>query len=362
MKSTYKQLIKQSSLSLKQIRLLIIIGTSLLAAFMVADLALLPENLTGVYVQSRVAMQFPLCGLFLLCSFHPSFLKYYQIILSIIMLGIVYINYWLIVTCWQLAQFAFPYEGTVMYSLFTLFVFRLSFKYGIIFSAIVIIGFATMTFILPIYGEQNSVNLGFVFIGSLVGLMGVKQVETALKKLSKANSTLETLSQIDHLTKIYNRRTYESRFAEQLSLNKRTGNAICVFIIDLDYFKDYNDGYGHVQGDEVIKLQAKNLKQLFKRDADIVARYGGEEFVVVASKIDHEQCIEFANDIIKQWSSVKIKHGKGKAGTYVSCSIGFYVEQVTKDTNQMKMVNKADKALYQAKEQGRNCFVEYKDK
>ena len=358
-KSTFNQIIEQSSLSLKQIRLLIIIGSCLLAGFMVADLALLPEKLTGVYFQSRLLMQFPLCGLFLLFSFHPSFLKYYQIILSIVMLGIVYINYWLIVTCWELAKFSFPYEGTLMYGLFTLFVFRQSFKYGIIFSSIVVIGFAFIIVIYPIYGAQNGVNLGFVFIGSLVSLMGVHQVEGALKKLSTANITLETLSQIDHLTQIYNRRTYESRFKDQLFLNKDTGNSICVFIIDLDYFKDYNDGYGHVQGDEIIKLQANNLTQLFRREADIVARYGGEEFVVVTSQVAHEQCIEFSNGIIEQWSSASIKHGKGKAGPHVTCSVGFYFEEVTQGTNQTKMVTKADKALYQAKENGRNCFVEY---
>lgn len=361
MKSTYNQLVQQSALTIKQIRLLIIIGTCLLASFMMADLALLPESLSGVYFQSRIAMQFPLCGLFLLSSFHPSFFKHYQLILCITMLGIVYVNYWLIVTCWQLGQVSFPYEGTVMYSLFTLFVFRLSFKYGIIFSAMVVIGFAFIILNYPIYGSQNSINLGFVLIGSIVGLMGVRQVEGALKKLATANITLETLSQIDYLTQIYNRRTYETRFAEQLAINKRSGNSIGIFIIDLDYFKDYNDGYGHVQGDEVIKLQAKNLKKLFRREADIVGRYGGEEFVVITSEVTHEQCIEFANGIVEQWASVKVKHGKGKADDYVTCSIGLYFEKVTKNTNQTSMVKKADKALYQAKEQGRNRFVEFKN-
>lgn len=345
MKSSYNQIIEQSNLSLKQIRLLIIIGTLLLAGFMFADLALLPESLSGVYIQSRVLMQFPLCGLFLLSSFHPSFLKHYQKILSILMLSIIFINYWLILTCWELAHFAFPYEGTVMYSLFTLFVFRLSFKYGIVCSTIVVIGFALLIISNPIYGAQSSVNLGFVFVGLIVGLMGVKHVEIALKKLSKANIILEKLSQTDPLTEIYNRRTYETRFTEQLCLNKRTGNSICVFIIDLDNFKDYNDGYGHVRGDKAIKLQAKHLTALFKREADIVARYGGEEFVVVVSKITEEKCIEFANNIIEQWALAKVKHGKGKAGDYVTCSVGFHLEQVSKDSDQTQMVKKADKAL-----------------
>lgn len=359
MKSPYKQIIEQSALSLKQIRLLIIIGTGLLASFMIADFTLLPENLKSVYLQSRLEMQFPLCGLFLLSSFHPSFLKQYQKILLVTMLSILYINYWLIIQCWQLAQFAFPYEGTVMYSLFTLFVFRLSFKYALVFSVITVVGFACIVFLYPIYGGQSSVYLGFVFCGSLVGVLGVYQIENALKKLSKANITLEILSKTDHLTGIFNRRTFETRFTEQLCLNKRTGNSTCVFIIDLDYFKDYNDGYGHVQGDEVIKQQADHLKQLFRREADIVARYGGEEFVVITSQVTHEKCLEFANSMIEQWAVAKIKHGKGKAGPYISCSIGFYLAQVTKDTDKTTLFKHADHALYQAKDQGRNCYVEY---
>ncbi|MDG1752399.1 MAG: GGDEF domain-containing protein [Thalassotalea sp.] len=216
---------------------------------------------------------------------------------------------------------------------------------ALFFSTIVVIGFALLIISNPIYGAQSSVNLGFVFVGLIVGLMGVKHVEIALKKLSKANIILEKLSQTDPLTEIYNRRTYETRFTEQLCLNKRTGNSICVFIIDLDNFKDYNDGYGHVRGDKAIKLQAKHLTALFKREADIVARYGGEEFVVVVSKITEEKCIEFANNIIEQWALAKVKHGKGKAGDYVTCSVGFHLEQVSKDSDQTQMVKKADKAL-----------------
>lgn len=361
MKSSYNQIVEQSNLTLKQIRLLIIIGTALLAGFMFADLMLIPKSLSKIYIQSRVCMQFPLCILFLFSSFHPLFLKHYQKILCTVMLGIIYINYWLILTCWELTQFAFPYEGTVMYSLFTLFVFRLSFKYGIIFSVLTILGFALLMTSNPVYGAQSSVNVGFVFVGLIVGLMGVKQVEIALKKLSKANIILEKLSQTDHLTEIYNRRTFETRFTEQLCLNKRTGNSICVFIIDLDYFKDYNDGYGHIKGDKVIKLQAKHLTGLFKRKADIVARYGGEEFVVVISKVTQEKCIEFANRIIRQWATAKVKHGKGKASKYLTCSVGFHLEQVSKDSDQTQMVKKADQALYQAKDKGRNCFVQFKN-
>ncbi|WP_144210695.1 GGDEF domain-containing protein [Shewanella donghaensis] len=351
--------IGSTSLNLIQVRLLIIIGTSLLASFMIADLALVPDSLASIYTTSRLYLQFPICFAFLLSSFHPKFPQFYQIALAITMLWLVYVNYWLIIMCWQVDRFPFPYEGTVMYSLFTLFVFRMSFKYSIPFSIIVLGGFAFILFYYPIYGDKNAVNLGFVFVGLIVGLMGVLQIENALKKLSKANDQLNVLSQIDHLTDIYNRRTYESRFTEQLSLNNRVGDSICVFIIDLDYFKHYNDGYGHVKGDNIIKLQASNLKKVFRRTSDIVARYGGEEFVVVTTQVNEAQCIELANRIIAQWQQLKEPHGQIENQQHVTCSVGFYLEKINEQSSKVAMVKKADKALYQAKENGRNCFVQY---
>ncbi|PMG48957.1 hypothetical protein BCU91_02805 [Shewanella sp. 10N.286.52.B9] len=351
--------IGNTSLSLFQFRLLVIIGTALLGSFMIADLALVPDPVSDIYITSRLYLQLPVCITFLLASFHPQFSKFYQMALAVTMLLLTFINYWLILMCWQMEAFAFPYEGTVMYSLFTLFVFRMSFKYSVPYSLIVLIGFASIVLTEPIYGNKTAVSLGFVVVGLIVGLLGVLQIERALKQLSKANKKLNRLSQIDHLTGIYNRRTFEARFSEQLSLQNRSGNCICVFIIDLDYFKGYNDGYGHVKGDNIIKLQASNLKKVFRRSSDIVARYGGEEFVVVSTQVTQEQCLELANNIINQWRDLKEPHGKVAGQHYVTCSVGFYLEQINQLSDKISMVKKADKALYQAKEQGRNCFVQY---
>lgn len=360
MSDTNLKITGSTSLSLFQVRLSIIIGTFLLASFMVADLTIVPDSVASLYITSRLYLQFPMCFAFLLASFHPKFPQYYQIALAMTMLWLVYVNYWLIVMCWRVGEFSFPYEGTIMYSLFTLFVFRMSFKYSVPFSFMVLCGFAIVLFYYPIYGDKNAVNLGFVFVGLIVSLMGVMQIEGALRQFSKANAQLNVLSQIDHLTDIYNRRTYESRFSEQLNSNNRDGDSICVFIIDLDYFKHYNDGYGHVKGDNIIKLQASNLKKIFRRSSDIVARYGGEEFVVVTAQVTEAQCIELANNITRQWQDLKEPHGKIKNQPYVTCSIGFYLEKINNHSNKVSMVKKADKALYQAKENGRNCFVQFK--
>jgi diguanylate cyclase (GGDEF)-like protein len=331
----------------------------MLLSFMSADLVLLPDSLVDVYLVSRLLWQIPACFAFFLFSFHHQFGKFYQPALFVTLFSIVISNYWVIVRCWQLEKFAFPYEGTVMYCLFTLFIFRMSYRYAIPFALSVVTGFAIILVNYPIYGAESMISMGFVFVALLVSILGVYQIESALKLLSQANKQLNILSQIDPLTEIYNRRTYEQKFTEQLSLCRRNQNNIIVFIIDLDFFKDYNDGFGHVKGDQIIKKQANHLKQLFRRESDIVARYGGEEFVVVTSMLTLQQAEDLANQIISQWQDVKEPHGKGKAGAYVSCSVGYWIEHVTKQSDKQAMVKKADLALYQAKANGRNCAIRY---
>jgi diguanylate cyclase (GGDEF)-like protein len=343
----------------KHIRLLSLIGAALLSSFIFADLAILSTPLQDVYLTSRVYMQLPVCLVLFLLTFLPSYPKINQLTVCAVVLVLIYSNYWLIIQCWELEHFAFPYEGTVIYSLFALFGFRVRFNYALILAGISLTGFAFMVFTYPVYGELTLINFGFVTSSMIVGLIGVYQIENGLKKLRIANFQLTTLSQIDQLTNIYNRGTYESRFAEQLEINKRIGNTMCVYIVDLDNFKKYNDGYGHVQGDKIIKLQAEMLSRVFRRTTDIVARYGGEEFVVVTSNNTEQECEQLAKQIIAQWKTQKVPHNKSDVHNYVTCSIGYHFEQINLESEKESLVEKADKALYQAKAKGRNCAVQY---
>jgi len=345
----------------KLIRILSVIGAALLCSFLAADLSVLPDTLQGVYFSSRLFVQLPVCAIFFLLTFLPSYPKIHQLTVCSVMLTLIYSNYWVIVQCWKMDDFAFPYEGTIIYSLFALFVFRISFNCALILCGIALAGFTFLTFSYPIYGVSNLINLCFVASSMVVGLLGLYQIESGLKKLRMVNFKLTGLSQIDQLTNIYNRGTYESRFTEQLEFNKRSGNTMCVFIVDLDSFKKYNDGYGHVQGDKVIKLQAEMLSGIFRRTSDIVARYGGEEFVVVTSNNTEQECEALAKQIIEQWRAQDIPHNNSDDKGHVTCSVGYYFERVNSQSDKETIVEKADKALYQAKANGRNCFVRYQD-
>jgi diguanylate cyclase (GGDEF)-like protein len=277
-------------------------------------------------------------------------------------LGITYANYWVTIQCWVLVEFSFPYEGVLLYALFATFIMRLSFKHSLIYVGFSIIGFSLMVIIYLIYGELTSVKLGFVLFGLAVFLLGVHRIEKTFKKLKIANEKLTTLSQIDQLTGIYHRGTFEAKFYDMLSFAKSTHTRVCVFMFDLDNFKDYNDGYGHLQGDEVIKRQAQILNDVFSREFDLVARYGGEVFVVASIDNTVEQCESLAQQVIDQWQHLQVPHGKGKGAAHVCCSIGLYSTTVSRYNNKAEMLETADKALYQAKQSGRARFVNGSEK
>ncbi len=324
---------------------------------MVADIPLLPESVHKVYYISRIGLQLPILITFFCLTYLPFYPKFHNQALMLGVLWITYANYWVIFQCWHIAQFAFPYEGILFYALYALIVLRLSFKYSLIYIVASIVGFAVLVTSYPIYAEYTGVKLGFVLFGLIVSLMSVYQIETLFNKFRSANGKLTVLSQIDQLTGIYNRGTFETKFYDMLNFAKRTQTTLAVFLFDLDNFKDFNDGYGHLKGDEVIRQQANILKTIFSRESDIIARYGGEEFIVATIDSSVEHCEKVAQKVITQWQQLEIAHGKGQGEAFVSCSIGFYCTKVGRYNTCDQLIENADKALYRAKATGKARFI-----
>lgn len=326
-------------------------------SFIIADLSVIPEAVKQVYLVSRLGMQLPILCIFFALTFLPNYHRIYHLVLCVSLLLVCYANYWLIVQCWQIAEFSFSYEGTLLYGLFCMFIMRLSFKFSIIFVSFTIFGFALIVGLYPVYAGFGMVNLGFVSLGLLISLIGVKQIESAFGRFQHLNEKLVHLNQIDQLTGLYNRGALEQQFDLMLSVSNRIGTSLSVFMIDLDNFKDFNDGYGHLRGDEVIRIQAEILRQVFNRETDTVARYGGEEFIVISLGINALASEALAAEVLREWARRKIQHGKGQGQDFVSCSIGLISTHVDKDTQKTQLIDQADKALYVAKNEGRARFI-----
>lgn len=172
-------------------------------------------------------------------------------------------------------------------------------------------------------------------------------------------SKLDLLDKIhyDALTGIYNRRFIEENLNKIVKSASRVDGTISVMMIDVDFFKKYNDTYGHSMGDECLKLIAGALKKSITRDEDFVARYGGEEFAVVLPNSSEEGAHAIAARILENVRRCNIPHEKSVAAEYVTVSVGVTNGRVKKGQTGEDYLKQADEALYISKNSGRNKYT-----
>lgn len=178
------------------------------------------------------------------------------------------------------------------------------------------------------------------------------KAESNLKKL---NNKLTKLSEVDGLTKVANRRYIDLKLKKDWLYCREHKKPVTILLIDIDYFKEYNDFYGHLKGDEVLKLVGKLLKDIMKEyNYDYtVGRYGGDEFIIIIPEVDSIKGIEFAKEIMKSIKEENIQHVKSSILKRVSLSVGVST-LIPSDEDYKILINKADNALYKSKRAGRN--------
>lgn len=164
----------------------------------------------------------------------------------------------------------------------------------------------------------------------------------------------ELLARIDVLTGIPNRRSFNDTLYKELSRAQRNQSHITLIMIDIDYFKAINDNLGHTSGDAVLTGVAQSLAKTVSRPGDFVARYGGEEFSIILSETDEKGAAMMANKLREQIESEQFHHPNSSCGPYVTISAGF-VSLIPEHSCAIEvLIEQADKALYAAKEAGRN--------
>ncbi|MCL2702112.1 MAG: GGDEF domain-containing protein [Defluviitaleaceae bacterium] len=163
---------------------------------------------------------------------------------------------------------------------------------------------------------------------------------------------------IDMLTGIFNRRYMEEALNSVVKTMQRAGGGLLsVLMMDVDYFKKYNDTYGHADGDVCLKAVAGAIKGSLTREDDFTARYGGEEFAVVLPNTDEDGACMIAERILENVRSRRILHEKSEAAPYVTVSIGIATGDVLNIQTGMEYIKFADDALYQSKGNGRNRYT-----
>ena len=181
-----------------------------------------------------------------------------------------------------------------------------------------------------------------------------KEVESIQKSLFAANERLEKLVRTDGLTGVYNRRFFDESIATEFNRAMRSGHPVALLLFDVDFFKKYNDRYGHIDGDQCLINIAQAAKLLFQRSGEIVTRYGGEEFAVIVPNASIDEAEKSAWILQKKIEDLQIEHLDSPHSHFVTVSIGVASVVPTLHKTTKDLVLYADSALYRAKENGRN--------
>ncbi|MCL2456622.1 MAG: GGDEF domain-containing protein [Defluviitaleaceae bacterium] len=179
--------------------------------------------------------------------------------------------------------------------------------------------------------------------------------DAAIENLNSSNVDLHGKAYLDVLTGIYNRRSMEERLNREISsLSRSESGLLSVLMMDIDFFKRFNDTYGHGAGDDCLKAVAGTFNKCITRIDDFAARYGGEEFVVVLPNTNERGAHKIAQKIMQRVCDLKIPHEKNDASPFVTISIGSTTGRVSHTHKGTDFTNRADEALYISKKNGRN--------
>ena len=196
-------------------------------------------------------------------------------------------------------------------------------------------------------------------VESLVGFMfDISERKKTEENLLTLQKKLEEFSFKDSLTGVANRRMFDSIMEVEWLNARRNNQPLSLIMIDIDYFKQYNDQYGHIQGDECLKRVGQTLSSAASRARDFFARFGGEEFVLVLPETDEHSAKKIAERCRSIIFKEQIPHGKSQVSHVLTISLGVGTMVPTHKDEAISFIEEVDKRLYQAKQKGRNCIVE----
>lgn len=205
--------------------------------------------------------------------------------------------------------------------------------------------------------ELHAASLLYLLIAAVIGATICREVEHAYRRRFLEQSLMGELIDRDGMTGLRNRRAFDEHLTRVWKQSLRSHSELSVMMADIDFFKSYNDRYGHQAGDVALRKVAGVIHEFSRRPLDIAARYGGEEFAVVIYDTSHSAVVDMAERLRKAVEALGIENLGSECSQVVTISIGVGIVHPEIDRTPQGLVQLADEALYRAKESGRNGFA-----
>ena len=341
---------------LLRMRWALLVALLLILLFAVLDAISLPPTIRSKILALRLGLILPLLSITWLATYRRELRPYLQLIGGVAALftglgvvGIIWIA--------RRHAFALPYEGIILVTVFFYFLTGLRFTTAALCGWLTFLAYLVVEVISGLPGEVLLYNAFFLGSANVIGSVGCYFLEYATRQNFLAQGLLQDMAEKDFLTGLLNRRAFSERAQRSWRQALRDKHGLGVVMMDVDFFKRYNDHYGHAAGDEALRKIAQVLGVHARRPLDIVARYGGEEFVGLWYNLSEEHMQGILERLRSDIIALQLPHVQSDAAAVVSISIGLAYLVPQAHQRLEDALRLADVALYLAKEQGRNRVV-----
>lgn len=335
------------------IALVLVVAASVIEAVFVDYIGRDTANLVRLFVLA------PSLGCIVLATYLPSLNRFYELILSVAVLAIgvaiIYISH-----AAALGGSSYQLAGVVLAILYACLFLGLQFYQAVGLTVTLIAAHLVTGAIVGLPLDLLLYTTAIAIAASVIGSISTYYFEYALRTSFLETRLLNELAQRDGLTGIYNRRIFDDYMKRLWRQSRREKKQVEILMIDIDYFKIYNDLYGHQAGDDCLRAVAQTISRAAKRPFDFCARYGGEEFILVlyGPPIDYARSLpeQLRQDVM----DLQIEHRGSNVDNIVTVSVGVALADPASGRSLVGAIQAADEALYEAKQFGRNRVV-FKD-
>lgn len=326
----------------------------------IIDSRLMPVDYTNLIIPLRFMLMILPLGLALLVALTESLRKYvtWSVTFAAFVTGIGTVMESILITEMQTTTILW---GTMFFTFYPYLVLGLRARNSAIAAIPFIFIMASIAFIYPIPPEGLAYALLYMLFSNAVGLYSSHRLETAARDSYRYKLDLKKMAETDSLTKLYNRRILDEVLPRIWKHAEREDSSIGLILIDIDFFKQYNDCYGHQAGDQCLRDVAGAIQKSVRRPLDYAARYGGEEFLIVL----YGPSYDFLNKVVEEFresiSALDIEHEESTVSPRITVSAGAGLVWPTEELSVDLILKRVDEALYLAKAEGRNRSVIFQE-